>query len=1228
MYQVDSVGLLPIVEDEDGQRFVALDETAPIHGAQFLALSQRGVRGIWLRAEGMVADLRDLVYVQAWDWWDFPENLRVAPSWRDLIATQEAAPAFEPFVHLHAHSEYSPLDGLSTVGEMVDRAVAMGQPAMAVTDHGVCAGHAELQTLADEAEADIKPVFGLEAYLVDDRTRVPMGRKFWAAKLAERGIDDKETIDRLHAEDMAAANDYYHLILWAEDDEGLRNIWAASTEANRDGHHRRPRMDWDTLARHSKGVLCSTACLRGPLNAPLLKGDDDRMVANAGRLLGIYGEDHLWVELHTNRLPEQERSNVALASLASSLGLPTVAVSDSHYPCATDAATHKVWLATATNSDLQDESGLFEGDQHYHLMSKAEAAEALDYLPASVVDEAIAQTVVVADRCNARIVKRKGVPVFSRSGLMDDDAAELERLCRANWWMVEGKAPPPGSEDESYEARYQREIALIRRQGFCGYFLQVSEYCRWARSQGCLVGPGRGSGGGCLVAFLAQITAVDPVANRLLFERFMTEGRSELPDFDVDFPTSWRPRMFAHVAERWGQDHVVRIGSHLRRKNRSTVRDLFAAYRTTMDIHWPDVDAICDIIEDSEVGTFGKGLTWSELLEGYSDKLAPYIEKYPVVFDLAAKIAGRLKTYGKHAAGVVISPYESLDGTLPLRRADEGFLVTEFDYRALEHDLGLVKMDFLFLKNLDIIQGAMDHIKDLYGVQVDPYSWVGELDDPAVWDEIGDGRTMGMFQVEKAAGTRECKRFKPRSIADLADVITLIRPGPKESGATEEYFRRRSGTSPVTYAHPLLEDVLSQTYGLMLYQEDVMKVCQVIGGYSLEEADRVRRLLGKKETQKVEAEGRTFVAGAVANGIDSAVAERLWEQMGEFAKYSFNRSHAFAYALIGYWCAWCKVHYPLAFFGSVLTVADKDRTPDFVAEARRMGYRILPPDVNRSGLGFSVDREVMAVRYGIDSVKGIGEASAQAILEAQPYDSFDDFVARRGSAANAGHIATLARIGFFDSIYPHRRALVERLAWERSPDSGRCVDWDESVEGDLPCRFDWTSEPVELTARGNPKKPKPPPKRCTKACRQYRSTAAPSFVDLDWYTDAEIREIERESLGLYLTSTPFDDLPADVVEKCLTAEQLEAALPGYEYPVLGVVTRIKDHVTTGGDDMAFVAITAQDSEVDLVVFPKVWARLRGSLVKDAMVLVSVAKTDRGFQLRDLAWTRQPVPQGA
>ncbi|THA72450.1 DNA polymerase III subunit alpha [Streptomyces sp. A0642] len=1119
------------------------------------------------------------------------------------------------FVHLHSHSEYSPLDGLSRMDEITREVVRHGQSAIGITDHGTCAGHPALQRAADAA--GIKPVFGIEANLTDDRlmrgeTIPDDDPRFCGHTKTIRNEEGEEKEVPIPPSRMLQ-NYYWHLCLFAENETGLRNIWAASTESFRDGFYGRARMDWDTLQRHSQGVIASTGCLRGPVARAILADDMELARQRLTRLMDIY-PDRLYVELQPNAMDDQLLVNTAMVHLAREFDLPLLATVDSHFPTADDADTHDVWIACQTQKDVQDEGDLFSEHLDLYITGEDQVRAGLIYLGQDVADEAIANTTALADRCNARIGGDTDPPSFTGDPV--EDRQRLESLCGANW----NRLPLTDKNRETYAQRYATEMSLLIEKGFCGYYLMVADYVGWAKDNGILVGPGRGSGGGSLVAYLARITSLDPIKHDLLFERFLTRGRAGLPDFDVDFPASKKADILGYLRQRWGAEHVVTIGSEGRLKNKAVLDNLLRAMKSRLpERAEADLKQVKELIKAAELGTAGLGMSWEDLWVEHGDRLQPYADRYPELFAMAEKLVGRLKSYGRHAAGVVISTGAPLTSWLPMRAIDgEEQMVTQWAMDDVEA-VGLVKFDILTLRTLDTVQQCIDLAHERRGVRIDPEAWTEEFDDPMIWEELQAAHTLGVFQIETSSGTDLCKRMQPRNIGELADMITIVRPGPANSGLTDLYLRRRAGEQAVTYPDERLRRVLEPTYGAMIYQEQVMAVTRLLAGYDESEADTVRRILGKKKVSAIQAAGQEFLSRV---DMPHEQAEHLWNQMAEFSKYGFNKSHAYAYAFLGYWTAFLKVHYPLEFLVAAMSTVDNDKLPAFVKEARRVGAAVLPPDINASGTGFSADPALYAVRYGLDSVKGVGATAVADLQAGQPYNHWDDFEARKGPKANAGVVALLARIGAFDSLVPNRRGLETKLLARKSGLDARCVHKDESLAQDnlgaplLPCSFDWATEPAPVNKRtGKKLKPKAPPKRCTKACRQYTAPPPLQIDDVTGYTDEDIRQIEFEMLGTYLTTTPFDRLETTPRERCL--EQANAADTGPTgiYVIAGIVTRAHPY-----KDMGFIDIETEGPTISAAVYRDTWAIEQPRLIPGTLCFAEIRKTDRGLSLL----TYQPV----
>jgi DNA polymerase-3 subunit alpha len=1092
-----------------------------------------------------------------------------------MVSTDDAESFF---VHLHTHSEHSALDGLSTVQEIVDRAVALGQKSVAITDHGNVAGHPAFQDACDEA--GIKPIFGIEAYLVEDR---------------------------FSRED---AKDYQHICLWAMDDEGLANLWAMSTESYRDGFHGHPRLDYDTLQRFNTGVMASSACLRGPLAHPYLKGDSAKAINNLSKLMEIF-EDRFYIEIHVNQLPDQIKVNKWLVQQARAFDVPMIAAVDSHYTTHDEQDDHQVWLSMQTGKDVEEESSLFGGGQLYHMADDAEVVTNLSYLGEEVIFEAMTNTLKLADRCSAKIRPREGMPIFAvGKDAEQQDVDALLDLCMSNW--DERTADKSYSQAEAI-ARFEHEFPMLARKGFCGYFRMNADLVQYAKNNGVLVGPGRGSGAGSFVAYLAKITEVDPIENDLLFARFMTEGRTALPDFDIDYPSSRKAFMQEYAQTRWGKNHVTAVGTHTRIRNKGAFKDTARAIQSRLpEDHFADLKTISKIIGHYEASTAGLGLSWEELIT-VADELKPFREKYPYLFQLAEKFVSRLKTYSRHAAGLVIDPNRNLEEVLPMFLSSDGLtLVTQFDKDVLEK-LNYVKFDFLNLRNLDTLQDTLDLIKERTGKVVNVYKWKDEYKDQLVYQMLSDGWTLGVFQLETSLGTRTIKQIKPNSIADISDSITVARPGPMRSGLDKMFFRRRAGIEPVSFPEPRLEKVLGKTYGAMLYQEDIMATCMILANYDDNEADKVRKILGKKKKDLVEEEGKKFVSRAVENNTDGKVADLIWADMAEFALYSFNRAHAFAYGMLSYWTAWFKYHYPGEYMTSLLSGVEMDELPSFVSESRRMGYEILPPDINTSKAGFSFTGK--EIRYGFESLNGVGQAATSVIVPNQPFNSFEDFEGRaKGDKCNMGTIKKLAHIGAFDSLVPNRKALELRFQEEDVKPAERCIFYRlERNEYDLPCGFDWDSEPAPLGRTGKPIAKKAPPKRCTKGCRQYVQRPLPSEEEILPYTDEEIRNIEMETLGVYLSSSPFDRIDPNDLQTLTTANDLQVADNG-NYLVALIITGLRDHKTKKGAAMKFIKAMTPSGDIDFPAFSGTLERYGQYLRVGQMGLAEIRKDDRGLSL--------------
>jgi DNA polymerase-3 subunit alpha len=1066
------------------------------------------------------------------------------------------------FADLHVHTEYSVLDGESTAREAARRAVENGSTALAITDHGGCFGHVDFQR--ECLAAGIKPVFGIEAYFRPDRRIRP----------AE---GDKEAQKRLVNGD--------HLILLAQGDRGLRDLWAASTEAYVTGFYGRPRMDWDVLEEFGSDLVCTTACLGGIIADDVKYGRVNEVMAKLDRLKSIFG-DRLFLEVQGNELTEQAYLNKALAEVSEIMGIPVIATSDAHYPSPGEKELHRQWMACQSGKGKEDYwhfSGMLAEDQLRGF---------LGYLDPKVVDKAIWNTTEVAARCDARIGGHADPPVFTPGGTAADDARALREMCESNWGMV-------GSLGRDYRDRMEREFEVVTGKGLAGCYLIVEDLIRFARSQGRLVGPGRGSAAGSLMSYLLGITSVDPLKSGLLFERFLTKGREALPDFDLDFASSARTPIQDYAVEKYGADHVVRVGTIMRYGTKGIVNKLASVLsdRYSDDVV-ADAKLVGKIVDQAEAGTAGLGLSFDEHMA--NPDLAEYREKYPLLFETAGKLVGRVYAQGQHPAGLIISPGRVLTGAMPMRHAKPGdkLLVSQWDFRAAE-DLNLLKLDILTLRTLDTAETAIRLVEERTGIRLDPRSWDIEHLDPQVYDAVDTGQTLGVFQLETRLCSEYSRRMRPRTLAHLADLTTFIRPGPRNSGATERYLARFLGTEQVEYAHPLLEELLSSTYGVMLYQEQVMQACMILAGYSELEADGVRKILGKKLVSKIEAAGEEFTRRSVERGHDEEQMRALWADMAEFGRYAFNRAHGFSYGVLSYWTAWLKEHYPAEFLTAVMSTVDMDRLPEFAMEARRIGLTVLPPDVSYCQGGFTC--QGITVRYGLLAVPTVGEAAVKTITRAQPYDSYADFLARSG--ANAGVTYALAKAGALDSLVPSRKGLVRAIESDRDGTSVRCVHKtdEEGGPGRLPCGFDWAADQAEQEERhavlmaprlAEGRKAlklalKLPPARCTRACRRYTPPSQPGMAAWGEYPPDALFRADMEAYGTWMTDAVWGRL--DALSEGLREQAREmgrllvTAAPG-TYPVAAVVADVHGALTRTGNSMWWVKLLTEVSVLDLACF--------------------------------------------
>ncbi|MGH9066041.1 MAG: DNA polymerase III subunit alpha, partial [Acidimicrobiales bacterium] len=897
------------------------------------------------------------------------------------------------FCHLHTHTEFSMLDGAARVGDAVAAAVRDGQPGLGITDHGNMYGVLDFYRAC--RDQGITPVIGTEAYMAaESRFERPVRRG---------------RVDDTGGEVEGGEKLYYHLTLLAETDLGYRNLMKLSSAAFLEGYYYKPRLDWELLERHHEGIIATTGCLGGVVLQALLKGDEAGATRAAGRLREIFGPDNCFVELQDHGLEAQRRTNPQLVELARTLGAPLLATNDLHYTTRSDAAAHDALLCVQTASTMDDASRFkFEGEEHY-LKSAAEMRALFAEVP-----EACDNTLWVAERARVEIELGKPrlpefpVPEPFRSGTYESSAAAyLRHLTFAGAGERYG-SPVPAAVAE----RLDYELGVISDMGFPAYFLVVWDLMRHARERGIRVGPGRGSAAGCCVAYCLRIVDIDPIAYDLIFERFLNPGRKQMPDIDMDFDERYRGEMIRYAAERYGSDHVAQIVTFSTIKARAAVRD----GARVLGLPYGVGDRVAKAMPPLVMGRDTPLGACLEPVDGHEDgwrAAAPLREMYEVdpdarrVIDVARGLEGLRRQDSIHAAAVVIS-HEPLTEYLPVQRKPEpggnpedAPTVTQYEMHGVE-ELGLLKMDFLGLRNLSVIEQALDLVEASTGARPDIDAI--PLDDDETFALLRRADSVGVFQLEGGPMRALLRSLAPTTFEDVAALVALYRPGPMAANMHNDYADRKNGRKPITHLHPDMEELLSDTWGLMIYQESMMRVAQRFAGYSLSEADNLRKACGKKIRALLAAEREKFVAGCEATGYGTKLGTALFDIIEPFADYAFNKSHAYGYGLVAYQTAWLKAHHPVCYLAALLTSVadDKDKTAVYLGECRTLGIPVLVPDVNLARATFAArppeeGSPKGSIPFGMAAVRNVGTGIVERIVAERerggPYRDFYDFCA-------------------------------------------------------------------------------------------------------------------------------------------------------------------------------------------------------------------------------------------
>ncbi|GAB6062324.1 DNA polymerase III subunit alpha [Deferrisoma palaeochoriense] len=1050
------------------------------------------------------------------------------------------------FVHLHVHTEYSLLDGAIRLGDLLSRAKEHRLPAVAVTDHGAMYGTVEFYKAA--LKAGVKPVFGCEVY-------VAPGSRF----------DRKPNV---HGETN------YHLILLARNLEGYRNLCRLVTAGYTEGFYYKPRIDKEILREFSGGLIGLSACLKGEVPRAVLRGDLDGARRLAEEYLSILGEGNYYFELMENGIPEQRQVNEVLIEMGRTLGVPVVATNDCHYLDREDAASHEVLVCIQTGKTLGDEKRMKMSTDAFYVKSPEEMAREFAYCP-----EAVTNTVEIAERCNVELdLKTYHFPEYqvpegqTLADCLDRMAREgLEERLRARTYA---SAEEEAEVRKRYFERLETELATIRQMGFPGYFLIVQDFINWAKRNGVPVGPGRGSAAGSLVAYALRITNLDPIPYGLLFERFLNPERVSMPDIDVDFCFENRDKVIRYVTEKYGADKVAQITTFGKMLARAVIRDV----GRVMGLPYGEVDRIAKLVPAR------LGITLKEALEE-EPRLREAMESDPRIRELvthALKLEGLNRHASTHAAGIVIGNRPLVD-YLPLYRGQNGELVTQFAMKSVEA-IGLVKFDFLGLKTLTVITDAVRIVNEgrPEGEKLDIDAI--PLDDPKTYELLCRGETTGVFQLESSGMKELMVKLRPSTFEDIIALVALYRPGPLGSGMVEDFIRRKHGEIPIEYELPELEPILKDTYGVIVYQEQVMQIAQVLADYTLGEADLLRRAMGKKIPEEMAKQKDRFLEGARKKGIDPKKAEKIFDLMAKFAEYGFNKSHSAAYALVAYQTAYLKAHHPVAFMAALLTNdrANTDKVVKDIAECREMGIRVLPPDVNESDLHFTVVGD--AIRFGLAAVKNVGEAAIENVLEERrkdgPFRGLRDFCRRVDlQKVNRKVIESLIRCGAFDSLGGTRAQYLAYL--------DRCMEEASALQKD---RARGQTNLFEALAAAAPE--------------SGASAVEDELPDVPPLGAGEDLRAEKEVLGMYLSGHPlaeWEDLLRSATDTLIgeLGERADKA----QVTVGGMVAARRVIRTKNGSRMAFFTLEDLTGAVEVVAFSEVFARAEDLIQAEDVPLV-------------------------
>ena len=1018
------------------------------------------------------------------------------------------------FTHLHLHTEYSLLDGLNKISELATRVKELGMDAVAITDHGNMYGAMEFYE--QMKKASVKPIIGVEIYIA------PNG-------MEKKGKDEER----------------YHLVLLAKDMTGYKNLTKIVTESYMKGFYYKPRADYEVLKKYSEGVIALSACLQGEIAVKALQGDMGAVKKALYKYLDIFGRENFFVEVQNHGIEEEKRVIEVAKTLRDTENVKLVATNDAHYMRREDARAHDILLCVQTLKPVDAEDRMRFANDEFYIKSEAEMLEAL-----KGVEEAVYNTEIIKEMCKLDFdFSKYHLPVF-KNGPDWDPAHNKEYLEELTFKGIQEKFP--GNEEAIKRAKY--ELDVIEKMGFVDYFLIVEDFIKYAKQNNIPTGPGRGSAAGSIVSYALGITEVDPIKYNLFFERFLNPERISMPDIDIDFGDKGRDAVISYVRKKYGESNVAQIATFGRMETKQVIRDVGRA----LNFSYQETDRISKLIP--------MGLHLKDALETLPEIKKLYAdERHRELFDLAMKLEGIVRNFSTHAAGVVIGD-APLTEYVPLQTDKDNEVITQYDKDVIEH-IGLLKMDFLGIKNLTIIQDTVEMLK-ARGIDLD----ITKIpdNDKETFDMLKQGNSVGVFQLESAGMRRVLKGVQPESIEDLTAVVALYRPGTIKAGGIEEYIKRKSGQTKVTYPHPKLEPILKNTYGIIVYQEQVMQIANTLAGYTMAEADTLRKAIGKKIPEIMKAQRDVFVEKCVKNGVDRTVADRIFDLIEFFAGYGFNKSHAVSYAILAYRTAYLKAHYPREYFTAILNsyIGNEDKTRETISEIVANGIEILPPDINKSDVYFKIEEN--GIRFGFLGIKNVGEASVKEIINERiangPFSSFQDFSKRTTSfKVNKKVVESLIKAGCFDSLGEDRKALLE---------------------GD--------TEPQEtFSLFGGVTVSKKPKARTTRT---------------------DILGYEKEAFGFYLMNNPInaylkmlDNLGVETVSQVLskikTDEEGETQSFSQRIKIAGVINNAKKSKTKNGNFIMRFDLEDGSNKVGCLVMPQHVEKFSNYVNKEGVAIV-------------------------